>query len=354
MSATLALHPSSGSLSATATADAKGNVAFSFGGPYMGMVRTGSIVVPGAQPTSVLPIVWTSTIGGTPWGQWYNAQASATLQVLSGGQIVVTGTGLGAGQSVQATFTYYDSPGGQSLWPGSTPAPPPSGPVVLVDTGVTPVTVPAFPSTQIYGPFPVIIGTGLEIAQLVPVTNNVRVDVQWQHTVGNTVIFTAQQTFDVDGSSSIQGWTMPNYDSQVVIQLTANASTPAAFSAITGMPAVNLPPVVPDKVLGNQFGVSVPATTNQSFLLAPYSGDADVWFSPASPSSPTVAMEIQCFDILDNLVHKLSITETWPSTSGPNRAAQGLYLPPLRNFVVLQNGSAAPVTFSFGVTAQCP
>lgn len=88
-------------LVASGVADASGNVTLSFPAPGQGVAFAGTVAV----PLSPAGAVWTAMLAGTPLGSWSGPSAWGPVAASGSEVFSLQGSGLTAGQSIQATWT---------------------------------------------------------------------------------------------------------------------------------------------------------------------------------------------------------------------------------------------------------
>jgi hypothetical protein len=255
--------------SASATVTAAGTVTFLF----ETTIRTnqtfmGSVTVPGAQSNSVNPIMWTAYDNSAGMALspvlaiWYGQQPSGPIRVTN--RLTVIGSGVAAGQ-LQAQFSgviYVAPEQAPAWWPSPTPAPPPPGPFTLAQgeffTGGTGTTV-------LVDAAPVTLGTAVGV--FVNPGISCRLQITWIQGSGSDTFI-----FDLSAGSIVQGLTLINLGPVVTIEVIGAPGNSLFASVTTGLPPLNLSPMVPGMILAYaNTTIPVGATPYQ---LPPYFGRA--------------------------------------------------------------------------------
>jgi hypothetical protein len=308
---------------AQGSANSAGAAGLSFGPVSQGQVWTGSITIPAATPSSVLPITWTAYDSGTPIGSWYNNQSSGTLQAR--GTVTVSGTGVALGTLV-AYFSGIatDTASAPPWWPSPTPAPPPAVPKQIVSNAVPLGTT----VTQIGSDQPVIVGTSLEIfeAAVAPFGGGpggaVRLQILWS--IDGSFVDPVEYDFDIALNANMRGLVLPNLAPFVRFNAIRSAgATQLSLTVFTGLATLVRPPIVPQGVL---FSASSPLS---SIVLPPYVGPCAISMSPNN--SAGFGIQIVSSDYLGAGKATIRQEQGWPAGTGPFVSEGIVYLPPLIN-----------------------
>lgn len=290
---------------ATTTGGTTGTLSVLFQSVRLGFIWTGSVQIPDAVSSSVLPVKFTAFDSGIPIGSWYNDQSSPNLQVQQ--QLSVTTSGLATGTYV-AFFKGMITPAAETppFWPGPTPAPPPSQPQTLVSVsgflpGVGSSLLSAYPSQAA----PVQLGTSLEVLLFQSITNSGRLTIIWSLTaLGNT---TSQFTLDVPNDAiapGISGLVVPNLGN--FVRITAANATPATgtIDAIinTGLPPITRPPIITSGDLTRFNAAIADGADSGEIILPSYVGDAQLFLTAlvagASPAAGAIFAILRSKDYL--------------------------------------------------------
>lgn len=343
--------------SATGTAAATtGAISITFQSVRLDYIWTGSVQIPDAPPSPVVPVKFTAFDAGIPIGSWYNDQSSGNLQVLQ--QLSITATGLAAG-SYRAFFKGMISSRKETppFWPGPTPAPPPGTPQILTKTASPNQSILANSTASVgtapaSGLFPVIVGTSLEIIGFNP-AQAMQIRLQWFSAVGGdaTPVF----TFDVAAGLLLSGLVLPNLGPFVAVTV-ANGPGNSNFSVtiFTGLPPIVRPPIVAGSIIAT-YNLGVAAGGNSGFInIPPYAGSVSVEFNAynnAFAGNPMVC-DFVANDYLGVQIPLGSYLPTLVRAANALMApAVTIYLPPKINQFVISNLDAVQHVARLAVVA---
>lgn len=327
-----------------------GTASFTWGGVPQDEIWTGAVSVPLAVPSSVLPILWSATDGGTPIGQWYNSQSSGPLQVNT--QLQVTGSGITPATLVatlQGIAT--DIASAPPWWPAPTPAPPPSGPVTLVDTtnpAIGGISVGAGNGIPLPGltDVPVLVGTSIEVLLFQATPQSTRLQLRWGNRPANPQ---STFTFDVPTSPAIiQGLVLPNLGPFLSVAVSTNIASTIFITLVTGLPPIVRAPGIPQGML---IGVNLAAAVvgDTTIVIPPYVGPALLsLLLNATTSNANFYAHITHTDYLGT-----DLGSTWvnpQASADTGRLANvdpiilpiPVNLPPVINKLVITNSTGAP------------
>jgi hypothetical protein len=340
------------------TVGTPGTATFTWPGVPADEIWTGAVSVPLAVPSSVLPILWSATDGGTPIGQWYNSQSSGPLQVNT--QLQVTGSNIASGALVatlQGIAT--DLASAPPWWPAPTPAPPPSGFTTIVSGIGNATAITANPqyltatgglsATPVW--FPVVVGTALEIAYFGANAVSQRLTPLWSTTgTGTGTVVHNADTFDlsfISPNNVMQGMTYLNHGPFVAFLIQGVGGTPQIV-VNTGLPPIVRPPSVPQGMLIGQ-NIAAAVVGDTTIAIPPYVGPAvlSLLLNSTAPNSQFYA-HITHTDYLGN-----DLGSTWlnPQASADTGRLANVdpiilpilvNLPPVINKLVITNSTAAP------------
>jgi hypothetical protein len=327
-----------------------------------GQVWTGSITIPAATPSSVLPITWTAFDNLNPIGSWYNNQASGTLQAT--GTVTVQGTGVALGQ-LTAYFSGIstDAASAPPWWPNPTPAPPPSTPKTIVSNAVPLGT----PTTQIGSDQPVVVGTSLEIfeAAVAPFGGGpggaARLQMLWS--VDGSFVDPIEYDFDIALNANMRGLILPHLAPFVRFNAIRSAgATQMSLTVFTGLAAIVRPPIVPAGVLLTAQGNLAGNATATIPFLYPYTGPAvlSVLLQNASGTAGVHGFWVDC-----NGTNYAGTSFSWAHAIvdwvSDNTGAQAaviqprvIHVPPLVNSVVLTSQNPNTVGYTVSVVPLGP
>lgn len=344
---------------ASASSSALGVYSVTFQSVRLGFIWTGSVQIPSAVSSSVLPVKFTAFDSGIPIGSWYNDQSSPNLQVQQ--QLSITASGLATSTKFQAFFKGMITPAAetQPFWPGPTPAPPASGPFQLIDTqtSLNPTVLVSGGQVQVLAPTPVVVGTSLEVRYFsLGGGMNAQLQILWSASAAASA--SSEYTFDVNGATSavLSGLVLPNLDSFVtVVVASAVAASPVCrLSMLTGLPPIVRSPLVMGGVLiGGAFGNI--AVGESSFALPPYVGPATFGGELASAAANGIDLRVVSADYLGNLVEgPWAVSSQVIAGTSDNIPPYQIYLPPKINSLVVANRTGGIVQGSYYVITAGP
>lgn len=337
---------------ANATVDSNGNASFAFEQVSNGSVWQGSIIIPNAISSSVIPVLWIATDLGLPntslgyqIGGFYNNLASGSLQVVN--RLTVNGSGLAAG-NLQALFqgiVYTPQETPPPWWPEPTPAPPPTSPLVLASSKIL-TAISAGSTLTFVNRIPVVVGTSLLVSAQTGAP--ARLQLQWGDPSG---LFSPTLPFDINGV--MIGWIVPNLDTTLSVSIAAPLSTPSsgAVRVFTGFPPIIEDPLIPGfanigvagKILYSAAGtLAASAITAQ---LQAYTGPAFLHFIPNNTAG--FGVSITGIDFNGNTVAQAYGNEQgWAAGTGPFHSGEIIYIPPTINTLTISgpNGTSYSVT----------
>lgn len=342
---------------ASATSDASGAYAVVFQSVRLGYIWTGSVQIPSAVSSSVLPVKFTAFDSGIPIGSWYNDQSSPDLQVQQ--QLSITASGLATSTRFQAFFKGMITPAAETppFWPGPTPAPPLGTPQLLAIVGKN--IAPADTVVTV-GSAPVIVGTSVEITCSFA-DNPAQLEVMWGTVAGSNLL--GYFTFDLAASALVKGLVLPNLGPVITVKaITHAASTGMSLTMFTGLPPIVRPPMIPNGVLlaaqgniGANAGVSIP-------FLVPYTGPAvlSVLLQNSAGAAGTHAFFVDCNGV-DYSNTSLSWAHAIVDYVSDNNTVQAaviqprtIHVPPLINSVVLTSQNPNTLGYTVSIVALGP
>jgi hypothetical protein len=352
--------------SAQAAMGAAGTYSVTFQSVRLGYILTGSVQIPDAPPTPIVPVKFTAFDAGVPIGSWYNDQSSGNLQVQQ--QLSITASGLVAG-TYRAFFKgmITDAATTPPFWPGPTPAPPPGAPQVLTKTPSPNQSILANSTVSIgtapaSGLFSVIVGTSLEVVTFNPSTA-MQLKLTWFTAVAGDAV--SPYTFDVAAGALLSGLVLPNLAPFVAVQVAnSNGAGTLGSNIFTGLPPIARPPVITSGDLTRYNAAIADGGDSGEIVLPPYVGDAQLFLTAlvagASPAAGAIFARLTSQDYLgvSSELARVGATTQFLAASGTT-SLQPAYVwkmgPRINSIRVFNRiGGGTAVTVSMAISVSGP